>query len=102
MEPPMNDLSAGNLSPKPRVYLEKIGDREVELIEAKLDVHNDVVLWSENPRLQTVGVPGVSSEAELEAALRRTSGYDPLRRSIEDLGQMEHVYAWRPNEHSKY
>lgn len=98
----MTAVATGELKPKPRVYLERIGDREVELAEAKLDVHNDVALWSDNPRLQTVVMSGVASEAELEAALRRTGGYEPLRRSIDDLGQMEHVYAWRPDETSKY
>ncbi len=98
----MSDAVIAELKPKPRIYLEKIGDRELELTEAKLDVHKDVALWSANPRLQTVVMAGVASEADLEAALRRTGGYDPLRRSIDDLGQMELVYAWRPDESSKY
>jgi hypothetical protein len=31
-----------------------------------------------------------------------TNGYDALRRSIADLGQMEPIYAWRPDDTSKY
>jgi len=89
--------------PKPRVYVEKIGDKDWELREAKLDVNDEVALWPDNPRLQTwLPVAGVSSEPELEAALQSTPGYDTLRKSIDDLGQMESIYVWRPNEHGKY
>lgn len=98
----MQDATVTELKPKPRVYLEKIGDRELELTEVKLDVHTDVALWLSNPRLQTILMSGVHSEVDMEAALRRTNGYEPLRRSIDDLGQMEPVYAWRPDETSKY
>jgi len=100
----MTDAAAVvDLTPKPRKYLEKIGDREVELAEAKLDVFDDVTLWADNPRLQrklTVG--NIASEAELEVALQDTNGYDNLRRSIEDIGQMEPIYVWRPDSASKY
>lgn len=98
----MNDLAPAEMKPKPRIYVEKIGAKEWELIETKLDVEKDVALWSANPRLQTSLMAAVASEADLEAALQRTSGYDALRRSISDLGQMEPIYAWRPDETSKY
>ena len=99
----MNDVAVADMKPKPRVYLEKIGDKEWELSEINLDVTADVVLWSENPRLQIrLPVSGISSEADLEAALQNTSGYENLRRSIYDLGQMEPIYAWRLNESGKY
>ena len=91
-----------DITPKPRVVLEKIGNMEWELTEARLDVDNDVALWSANPRLQTTLMSGVSSEPDLEAALRETNGYEVLRKSIEELGQMEPVYVWRKDESSKY
>lgn len=89
---------------KPRTYLEKIGDQEWQLEEVMLDVFDDVLLWDSNPRLQTyLSVTGtISSEEELEQALRTTRGYDTLRRSIEDIGQMEPIYAWKRDEHKKY
>jgi hypothetical protein len=98
----MTDTSLIEMKPKPRVYIEKIGAKEWELVEAKLDVEKEVALWSANPRLQTSLMAAVASEAELEAALQRTSGYDALRRSISDLGQMEPIYAWRPDDTSKF
>ena len=95
--------SAVSLEPRPRVYIEKIGSTEWELREVMLDVHDDVALWSDNPRLQTwLPATGVSSEAELEAAVQSTSGYETLRKSIDDLGQMEPVYVQRPNDSGKY
>jgi hypothetical protein len=91
------------MTPRPRVWVEKIGNSDWELREEKLNVHDEVALWADNPRLQTwTPVAGVSSEAELEAALQRTNGYDTLRKSIDDLGQMEPIYVWRPNDSTKY
>lgn len=98
----MSEGAVADMKPKPRVFIERIGDKDWELFEKKLDVNNEVVLWSDNPRLQATLPAGVASETELEARLRETSGYDILRRSIDDLGQMEPVYAWRPDETSKY
>lgn len=97
----MNEMPQ-KIKPKPRKFVEKIGNREWELEEVELDVFDDVVLWPENPRLQTLlPVSGVKSEAELEAALQRSRGYDTLLRSIEDIGQMEPIYAQRFEETSK-
>ena len=80
--------------PKPRIYVEKIGDREWELQEIDLDIYDEVTLWSENPRLQTkVPNSDIKSEPQLEAALQSTNGYDTLRKSIDDLGQMEPIYV---------
>lgn len=99
----MAKAAAADMKPKPRVYLEKIGEKEWELSEVKLDVIDEVALWSDNPRLQTrLPVSGISSEADIEAALQDTSGYENLRRSIDDLGQMEPIYVWRPNDTVKY
>lgn len=82
--------------PKPRKFVEKIGSREWELEEVELDISNDLTLWSENPRLQNqLPVSGVKSETELEAALQRSRGYDNLLKSIDDIGQMEPIYAQR-------
>lgn len=103
MESTSPAATAADIKPKPRVIVEKIGDHEWELTEARLDVTQEVVLWSDNPRLQPVmAAKGVASEADLEAELRETPGYDVLRRSIEQLGQLEHIYVWRADEHSKY
>lgn len=89
----MNTL-ASLPKPKPRVYVERIGEREWELQEIDLDIYDDVTLWSENPRLQTkLPAADIKSEAQLEAALQVTSGYDTLRKSIDDLGQMEPIYV---------
>jgi hypothetical protein len=44
----------------------------------------------------------VESELDLEAELKRTGGYDMLYKSIEDLGQMEPVYAWKRDDQEKY
>lgn len=97
----MNDTAADQK--ESRTYYEKIGNNEWELREESLDVHKEVALWPENPRLQTwLPVTGVSSEPELEAALQRTNGYDTLRKSIDDLGQMEPIYVWRPNAATKF
>jgi hypothetical protein len=90
-------------TPKPRVHLEKIGGTEWELREDSLDVFDDVTLWPDNPRLLTfLPSEGFASEEELEAALRQTRGYDGLRKSIEDLGQMEAAYVWRQDDKSKF
>jgi|JI10StandDraft_1071094.scaffolds.fasta_scaffold231976_2 hypothetical protein len=89
---------------QPRTYLEKIGKTEWNLVEAKLDVHKDVILWPKNPRLQTyLPVSGMfADDTDLEAALRSSSGYETLRRSIEDVGQMEPVYVWKRADQKKY
>jgi hypothetical protein len=90
-------------SPKPRVYFERIGDSSWELHEAELDVFEDVQLWHENPRLLPhLPAGGFASDEDLEAALRLTSGYDNLKKSIATIGQMEPVYAWRKDDQSKY
>ena len=86
-----------------RVHVEKIGGQEWVLKEAVLDVHSEVVLWPNNPRLVSrLPVSGVRTEADLEAALQQTGGYEALRKSIDDLGQMEAVYVQKMNEGRKY
>lgn len=94
---------AVDTTPKPRVYLEKIGDTAFELVEAQLDVFDEITLWHENPRLLPY-IPGngFASEEELEAALQQTRGYDNLRKSIDQIGQMEPIYVWRSDTSSKY
>jgi len=89
---------------EPRTYIEKIGKTEWTLAEVKLDVHKDVALWPKNPRLQTyLPVTGTfTGDNDLEEALRRSNGYDALRRSIEDVGQMEPVYVWKRADQKKY
>lgn len=78
-----------------RILYERIGSSEWEMREVKLDVHDQVALWDENPRLQTAKMDGLSSEIELEAALRDSSGFDDLQRSIRDIGQMQSIYVKR-------
>jgi len=87
-------LSLKDVPERPdRVHIETIGGKEWELREVELDVHNEVVLWSDNPRLQTTVTESVSNELELETALRRTPGYDQLKKSIDDIGQMTPIYV---------
>lgn len=97
----MNEVS-GAVKLKPRKYVEKIGDREWELEEIELDVHDDVILWEGNPRLQRY-LPGgaVSSQPKMEAALQGSAGYATLLKSMDDLGQMEPIYVWRPDDSAK-
>lgn len=99
-------MSEGQMEhkPKPKFFREKIGFTEFELREEKLDVFDEIFLWDGNPRLQPflTNGGGVSSEAELEAELRRTAGYDVLSRNIEQIGQLEPIYVWKREEHSKY
>lgn len=78
-----------------RVLYERIGTTEWELREVSLDVHEDVALWADNPRLQTAMMEGFSSEADLEEALRMSRGYDGLRKSVHEIGQMQSIYVQR-------
>lgn len=85
---------------KKPTYRERIGDREWDMPVTSLDVHEDVVLWDGNPRLVPyLPANEISSPAELEAYLQKSPGYDTLRRSIDEIGQMEPIYA-RPIEGS--
>src|SRR5688572_17709743 len=80
-------------APQPRIFIEKIGDRELELREESLDVFKDVTLWEKNPRLrpQLPATGTFNSETEVEAALQKSPGYIPLQKSIDDIGQLEPV-----------
>lgn len=77
-----------------RVFIERIGNDEYELIETDLAVDNEVRLWDANPRIMPdLPTHGISSEDDLLAALRASKGYDALKKSISDLGQMEPIYV---------
>src|SRR2546425_1231464 len=90
-------------TPKPKFFREKIGDTEHSLREDKLDVFDEVTLWNGNPRLQPYLTEGnVVSEAQLEASVQKTKGYDVLAKSIADIGQMEPVYVWKREGMPKY
>lgn len=107
MAPRINKMTAPKLvvddRPKAKVFREKVGAKEFELAEARLDVFEDVTLWDKNPRLQPfIPGTGVESEEELEQHLTRTRGYAGLATSIKELGQMEPVYVWRRDETGKY
>jgi hypothetical protein len=88
-------------SPKPRTFVERIGGKDWYLEEVELDVFDEVALWNDNPRLLTYPFDGgvaAASEIELEQALQRSRGYDSLRKSIEQIGQMESIYVWRKED----
>jgi hypothetical protein len=91
-------------TPKAKVFREKIGPVEFELLEEKLDVFDDVVLWNGNPRLlpHLAEVGQIQSEEELENHLKQAKGYAALAKSIQDLGQMEPIYVWKRDEQPKY
>jgi hypothetical protein len=90
-------------TPPPVIHHERIGDREFQLPEIRLNVSNDVTLWPQNPRLFPYTVGGnLATEEDLEEALRRTNGYEGLRKSILDMGQMEPIYVWKRPEYNKY
>ena len=70
-------------NPEPRYYLQKIGNSEYKLAEAKLDVLEAVTLWHENPRLQPFLTSGnMETDEQLEASLQRTKGYKGLASNI--------------------
>ena len=90
-------MSESQFNPVSDFYLERIGEQEYRFVAEELDVFNDVRLWNENPRLIPYLTEGVQEEDELEATLKQTSGYDALKKSIEDLGQLEPIYVWPGN-----
>jgi hypothetical protein len=91
-------------TPKAKYFREKIGDKEYELEEVKLDAFDDITLWPSNPRLipHLAASGNIQSEDELENHLRTSNGYQPLARSIEDIGQMEPVYVWKRDDQKKF
>jgi len=90
-------------NPRPKRYPEKIGDREYMLEEARLDAFDDIALWNDNPRLQPFVTPnGVNSDEQLEAFLEQTPGYDALKKSIAQVGQLEPAYVWKREGMDKY
>jgi hypothetical protein len=81
--------------PDPIYFMERIGDTDYKLALEKLDVFDDVMLWEDNPRLiPFADAAETLNEDELEAKLRQTPGYDGLKRSIGDVGQLDPVYVW--------
>jgi hypothetical protein len=91
-------------TPKAKFFREKIGDKEYELREGKLDVFEEVVLWDGNPRLLPflAETSGIESQEGLENFLKQTKGYGTLAKSIADIGQMEPIYAWKREDQTKY
>jgi hypothetical protein len=99
------NFALADSKPKPKVFREKIGHREYELREEKIDVFEELVLWPENPRLMPYLAQhggAVDSEEQLENYLKTTGGYAGLEKSISDIGQMEPVYVWRRNDSAKF
>jgi hypothetical protein len=89
--------------PKPRYFLERIGDVEYRLEETKLDVFDEVTLWDGNPRLLPwIAEKQPESEDDLEAYVQRSPGYEGLRKSLADVGQLEHIYVWKADNAPKY
>jgi putative cofactor-binding repeat protein len=96
-------LKIASHDPAPRFFRERIGSKEYELREEKLDVIEDITLWSGNPRLQPyLAIGEIANETELEESLRRSAGYDGLVRSIAQIGQMEPIYVWKRPDMEKY
>ena len=89
-------------NPPPKTWRERVGDKELSLVEDRLDVFEDVVLWPGNPRLLPQSTGSLQSEGQLEAHLQQTNGYDVLRKSIAELGQMEPIYVWKQDGRHKY
>src|SRR5687767_14102927 len=90
-------------SAKSRTLEERIGNKSWTVTECELDVLEDVKLWDQNPRIQTFLTHVVAaSEDEIEAALERTPGFAALKKSIQQLGQMEAIYVWRADPSKKY
>ncbi|MCY4032261.1 MAG: ParB N-terminal domain-containing protein [Hyphomicrobiales bacterium] len=82
-----------------RMLHERIGEQEWLLSEIKLDVHDQVSLWDENPRLLTAG--HLDSEELLEEALRLGGRFNQLKKSLREIGQLQPIYA-RRTETGKY
>jgi len=88
--------------PKAHPYRETIGDAHYLLPASNVDVFEDVTLWSENPRLiPFLAEHPAESEDDLAASLQRTPGYQGLRKSIADIGQLEPIYVWKRDEHQQ-
>ena len=104
---PTQAKAAATPQPENVVYVERIGDREYRLPEETFDIFDDVTLWSENPRLiphldDAISTHGAHDEASLEQFLAGSSGYGALKKSIEDMGQMEAIYVWKRSDMKKY
>lgn len=82
-----------------RIFHERIGQREWQFFEIKLDVHKQVKLWDDNPRLLTAG--HLDSEELLEEALRLVGRFKQLKKSLQGIGQLQPIYA-RRTETGKY
>ena len=87
-------MTETQFNPIPDYYLERIGEQEYRFTADELDIFEDVRLWNDNPRLIPYLSEGLPDEDTLEATLKQTSGYDTLKKSIEDLGQLDPIYVW--------
>lgn len=96
-------MADGDTPKQERVYLEKIGNTEWSFKEKLLHIDDDVSLWQGNPRLRKAKLMagGAATEASLEAELEKTNGFAGLKKSIDELGQMDPIYVWKPTETSE-
>ena len=94
-------MAEKQFNPTPDYYLERIGEQEHRIPAGELDIFDNIRLWNDNPRLIPYLSEGISEEDKLEATLKETNGYDTLKKSIEDLGQLEPIYV-RPGNGSKH
>ena len=94
-------MTETQFNPIPDYYPERIGEQEYRFLADELDIFEDVRLWNENPRLIPYLSEEMPDEDQLEATLQGTKGYDTLKKSIEDLGQLEPIYVW-PSDGSKH
>ena len=82
-----------------RTFYERIGAREWMFPGFELDVHKQVKLWDDNPRLLTAG--HLDSEELIEEALRLGDRFNQLKKSLQEIGQMQPIYA-RQTKTGKY
>ncbi len=75
-----------------RIIYERIGEVEWKFRETKLDVHDQIALWPDNPRIRSV-VDTIAPQEEIEAYLQREGGYDRLRKSLQEIGQRQSIYV---------
>lgn len=91
-----------DMTPAPVYHQERIGDTTWKFEQASLNVFDELRLWHENPRILPDLPPGdYHDEAELEAALVNSKGYEALHRSISDMGQLDPIYVWRKDSESE-
>lgn len=78
---------------KKHTAFEKVGQQPFQMQVAMLHVHDEIALSPNNPRLAANITEDFKDEEALESDLRAMPGYDGLKRSIAEVGQMEPIYV---------